>query len=82
MKKENFERVQSVIRTIKLKEQHVKWLEAKEPGLSVSLRKIGGASVDISKAEISPTATAAIRAILCAEARQAIEELERELEGL
>ena len=82
MKKENLERAQSVIRNIKLKSLHVEWLEAKTVGLSISLRKTSGARVDIYATEISPAAAGAIRAILCAEARRDIEELERELEGL
>lgn len=82
MKKENFERVQDVIRAIKLRSLHVGWLEAKDPELNISLKKMGGARVDISATEISPAVAAAIRAILCTEAKRDIEELERELEGL
>lgn len=82
MKKENFERVQNVIRTIKLRSMHVEWLESKEAELNISLKKMRGARVDISATEISRSAKDAIKAILCAEARRDIEELERELEGL
>lgn len=82
MKKENFERVQSVIRIIKLRSLYVEWLESKEPELSISLTKKGGARVYIPATAISPAATAAIRAILCAEAKRDIEELKLELEGL
>ena len=82
MKKENFERVRNVIRAIKLRSMHANWIESNDPELNISLKKRGGARVDISATEISPAATAAIRAILYTEAKRDIEELGRELEGL